>query len=167
MKTASPQWSALWGRLLHPVAFCFLRMPYGTLGTPWTLRGVMPSSMLCGILRVSRCHTEHQGHSVPDPRVTVWLPKSHFQEAGPGKGQRLLSAGNIWGRERRKKWQEDDSRVPTELMQLGHQAFVTPKASPLTPLTIEPSHSAGLCSAPSTTGLTLHWVSVLSSGVGR
>lgn len=103
LKTASPQWSALWGRLLHPVAFCFLRMPYGTLGTPWTLRGIMPSSMLCGILRVSRCHTKHQGHSVPDPRVTVQLPKSHIQEAGPGKGQRLLRTGKHMGQGEKKE----------------------------------------------------------------
>lgn len=61
-------------------------------------------------------------------RVTVWLPRSHMQEAGPGRGRepatlKLLDVSRRGMDERRdrKMAPRVGGQVLTEFMQLNHQ----------------------------------------------
>lgn len=66
-------------------ASCDLLLPVGAI---WhTEDPLCPASSSVGSLRVSGCHTEYHGHGASDPRVTVRLPRSHIQEADPGRGR--------------------------------------------------------------------------------
>lgn len=119
------------------LASCGLLLPEDAIwntGDPLDSQGHQaPCSM--GLLRVCRCHTEHQGHVASDPRVTMWLSKFRIQEAGPSRGREPAAQHlEVSGRGKEdQRGRSNGPRAPTEFMQLSHRGFTCPWSLPRPP----------------------------------